>query len=38
MPGRVFVVKGEKHVFLSGCKSEYDKLRNFLIDYMKKNA
>jgi hypothetical protein len=26
VPGRVFVVKREKHVFLSGCKSEYDRL------------
>ena len=26
MPGRVFVVKWEKHVFLSGRKGEYDRL------------
>lgn len=26
MPGGIFVVKREKHVFLSGCKGEYDRL------------
>ena len=28
MPGRIFVVKRKKHVFLSGWKGEYDRLRN----------